>query len=193
MNIFLINCAHIFGSSGGQLSAALHACAEQTLKAAGHNIRSTHIQNGYVPHEEVEHFVWMDAVIWQIPAWWMGLPWSAKKYIDEVFSAGHGTLFTNDGRHRDNPSVGYGTGGLLQGRQHMLSLTWNAPQSAFDAPGDFFEGRGVDAVFFPLHKACAFLGLQALPTFICTDVVKNPRVEDFLTQYRAHLQRHFPA
>lgn len=64
-----------------------------------------------------------------------------KKYIDEVFTAGHGSLYANDGRTRSDHSQKYGSGGLVQGKQYMLSLTWNAPQQAFDDPADFFEAR----------------------------------------------------
>lgn len=55
----------------------------------------------------------------------------------------------------------------------MLSLTWNAPRQAFDDPSDFFEAKGVDAVYFPFHKANEFLGMTALPTFLCVDVMKR--------------------
>ncbi len=75
-----------------------------------------------------------------------------EKYMDEVFTAGAGTLYANDGRHRVSPTEGYGTGGLLQGRRHMLSLTWNAPREAFTREGDFFEGLGVDALYMHFHK-----------------------------------------
>ncbi|WP_324248535.1 NAD(P)H-dependent oxidoreductase, partial [Neisseria meningitidis] len=81
---------------------------------------------GYDVEAEIEKFVWMDAVIWQMPSWWMHEPWTVKKYIDEVLTAGHGKLYQSDGRHSVNPTEGYGTGGLLQGKKHMLSLTWNA-------------------------------------------------------------------
>jgi len=95
---------------------------------------------------------------------------------------------------RSPPSTeGYGSGGLLHGKRHMLSLTWNAPIEAFIRPGDFFDGAGVDAVYLHFHKANEFLGIKPLPTFICNDVVKNPQVERFLADYRAHLQRVFPA
>ena len=66
--------------------------------------------------------------------------------MDEVFTTGHGKLYHSDGRHRVNPTEGYGTGGCCKAK-HMLSLTWNAPIEAFTREGDFFEGKGVDAVY----------------------------------------------
>ena len=97
----------------------------------------------------------------------------SEKYIDEVLTAGHGKLYHSDGRHRVNPTEGYGTGGLLQGKKHMLSLTWNAPIEAFTREGDFFEGKGVDALYMHFHKLNEFIGLTRLPTFLCNDVIKN--------------------
>ena len=149
------------------------------------------IDDGYDIHQEVEKFQWMDAVIWQMPGWWMHEPWTVKKYMDEVFTTGAGTLYANDGRSSANPTEGYGTGGLLQGRRHMLSLTWNAPREAFIREGDFFEGAGVDALYMHFHKANEFLGTTQLPTFICNDVIKNPQVEQYLADYTAHLNEVF--
>ncbi|HGG9673432.1 TPA: NAD(P)H-dependent oxidoreductase, partial [Neisseria meningitidis] len=125
------------------------------------------------------------------PGWWMHEPWTVKKYIDEVLTAGHGKLYQSDGRHSVNPTEGYGTGGLLQGKKHMLSPTWNAPIEAFTREGDFFEGKGVDVLYMHFHKANEFLGMTRLPTFLCNDVVKNPQVEKYLADYQAHLEKVF--
>ena len=54
-----------------------------------------------------------------------------------------------------------------------------------------FEGRGVDGVYLHFRKANEFLGMAALPTFICTDVMKNPQVPQYLTAYTAHLKQVF--
>ncbi len=47
----------------------------------------------------------------------MGAPWTVKKYIDDVFTEGHGTLYASDGRTRKDPSKKYGSGGLVQGKK----------------------------------------------------------------------------
>lgn len=191
MNILLIDGGKAYAHSAGRLNHTLHQIARDTLTALGHNVRETVIDDGYDIQQEVEKFQWMDAVIWQMPGWWMHEPWTVKKYIDEVFTAGSGTLYTSDGRHRVSPTEGYGTGGLLQGRRHMLSLTWNAPREAFTREGDFFEGLGVDALYMHFHKAHEFMGTTQLPTFICYDVIKNPQVEQYLADYTAHLNEVF--
>lgn len=191
MNILLLDGGKDFGAAKGRLNHTLHARACEVLAALGHATRETVIDAGYDTGQEVEKFLWMDAVIWQMPGWWMGEPWTVKEYIDKVFSTGAGRLFANDGRHHETPTEGYGTGGLLQGKKHMLSLTWNAPIEAFTRPGDFFDGQGVDGVYLHFHKALAFLGIAPLPTFICNDVMKNPQVEQYLADYTRHLQRVF--
>ena len=191
MNILLIDGGKAFAHSAGRLNHTLHQIARDTLSALGHQVRETVIDDGYDIQQEVEKFQWMDAVIWQMPGWWMHEPWTVKKYMDEVFTTGAGTLFANDGRSSANPTEGYGTGGLLQGRRHMLSLTWNAPREAFIREGDFFEGVGVDALYMHFHKANEFLGTTQLPTFICNDVIKNPQVEQYLADYTAHLNEVF--
>ena len=191
MNILLIDGGKAFAHSAGRLNHTLHQIARDTLSALGHNVRETVIDDGYDIQQEVEKFQWMDAVIWQMPGWWMHEPWTVKKYMDEVFTTGAGTLYANDGRSSANPTEGYGTGGLLQGRRHMLSLTWNAPREAFIREGDFFEGLGVDALYMHFHKAHEFMGTTQLPTFICYDVIKNPQVEQDFADYATHLNEVF--
>ncbi|MDH1441421.1 NAD(P)H-dependent oxidoreductase [Pseudomonas sp. GD03721] len=189
--ILLLNGGKQFAHSQGQYNATLHDAAVAFLDRAGFDIKTTFIDGGYDIDEEVQKILWADVVIYQMPGWWMGAPWTVKKYLDEVFTAGHGSLYANDGRTRSDASQKYGSGGLIQGKQYMLSLTWNAPVQAFEDPSDFFEGKGVDAVYFPFHKANEFLGMSALPTFICNDVMKMPDIERDVARYEQHLARVF--
>lgn len=126
-----------------------------------------------------------------VPGWWMMMPWKVKKYMDEVYTYGHGKLYENDGRTRHDPSKQYGSGGLLQGKQYMISVTWNAPIEAFNEFGNFFDGRGVDGVYFAFHKSQQFLGLSQLPTFMTNNVIKEPNIEKDIVEYKAHLTKVF--
>ncbi|TDQ57450.1 modulator of drug activity B [Mesocricetibacter intestinalis] len=191
MKILLLNGGKRFGHSNGELNQTLHDTAKECLTQAGHQIQETLIDQGYDIEKEIEKYLWADAVIYQMPGWWMGEPWIVKKYIDEVFTQGHGKLYQSDGRTRSDASKKYGSGGLLQGRKHMLSLTWNAPLEAFEDPAQFFHGTGVDNVYMHFHKANEFLGMQALPTFMCNDVIKAPDVPAYIAQYRQHLAKVF--
>lgn len=191
MNILLLNGSKAYGHSQGQLNDTLHEEAKTVLSSLGHTLQETVIDNGYDLDTEVNKFLWMDTVIYQMPGWWMGEPWIVKKYLDEVFTHGHGKLYASDGRHRVEPTKNYGKGGLLQGKKHMLSLTWNAPIEAFDDPDEFFHGVGVDGLYLHFHKANEFLGMEKYPTYICNDVIKAPDIPLFLSNYRAHLEQVF--
>jgi len=186
-NVVLLIGSKAFAHSHGRLNDTLHDVAVETLTTAGFDIRQTKIDAGYDIQAEVENFLWADLVIYQMPGWWMGAPWIVKKYVDEVFTAGHGSLYANDGRTRSNPARKYGSGGLIQGKHYMLSLTWNAPKEAFEDPEQFFEGKGIDGVYFPFHKANQFLGMSPLSTYVATDVIKAPAIDDVIQSYRNHL------
>ncbi|WP_251975709.1 NAD(P)H-dependent oxidoreductase [Salinicola avicenniae] len=191
MKFLLINGGKPFAHSNGELNNTLHELARDTLASLGHDVRETVVEQGYDVEAEVQSFLWADVIVWQMPGWWMGAPWTVKRYIDEVFTAGHGALYASDGRSRHDPSQQYGSGGLLQGRRYLLSLTWNAPREAFDEPGNFFEGKGVEGVYFPFHKSQAFIGLEGLPSFIANDVIKAPEVERYQREYREYLEQAF--
>lgn len=186
----LINGAMVFGNAKGKLNAALQACAKETLENLGYEILETVIFKGYDKLEEVEKILKADLIIWQMPAYFMGEPWIVKKYIDEVFTAAPGKLYASDGRHHQNPTEGYGTGGLLTDKKYMFSVTWNAPIEAFTRKGDFFEGLGIEMVYLHLHKGMQFLGMKPLPTFSCNDVIKNPQIAKDLKEYKAHLEKY---
>ncbi|WP_095098476.1 NAD(P)H-dependent oxidoreductase [Pseudomonas sp. Irchel 3A5] len=189
--ILLLNGGKQFAHSDGRYNATLHQAAVAYLDRNGFDIKETFIDGGYNIIDEVQKYLWADVIIYQMPGWWMGAPWTVKKYIDEVFTEGHGSLYANDGRTRSDASQKYGSGGLLKGKQYMISATWNAPRQAFEDPTDFFEGKGVDAVYFPFHKANEFLDMNALPTFLAVDVMKMPNIENDVKRYEAHLAQVF--
>ncbi|GAB7203884.1 NAD(P)H-dependent oxidoreductase [Dickeya oryzae] len=190
-NVLIINAGKAFGHSKGELNRTLTDVAATFLRDKGRQVRVTTVDDGYDIEQEVQNILWADAIIYQMPGWWMGAPWPLKKYIDDVFTAGHGSLYASDGRTRADASKKYGSGGLLQGKHYLLSLTWNAPLEAFTDPDQFFHGVGVDGVYLPFHKANQFIGLSPLPTFICNDVIKQPDVERDIARYRAHLDKAF--
>ncbi len=187
--VLILNGGKTFAHSKGQLNETLVTVAEQHLRSLNHEVKVTHIDQGYDIETEIEKWVWADVVIQQTPAWWMGVPWIVKKYIDDVFTLGHGRLYESDGRSRHNAEQKYGSGGLLQGKKYLLSVTWNAPEEAFTDSQQFFEGKGVDGVYFPMHKAHQFLGMSPLNTFMCNDVIKNPDIDNDISRFKAHLTR----
>ena len=190
-NILIVNGAKQFAHSNGELNDTLTALANKVLCELGHTVQISRADSDYEIQAEIQKYVWADVVIYQMPGWWMGAPWTVKKYIDDIFTEGHGTLYASDGRSRSDASKKYGSGGLIHDKKYMLSLTWNAPMEAFTEQDQFFHGVGVDGVYLPFHKANQFLGMQSLKTFIVNDVIKAPEVEAYMAQYREHLTQVF--
>lgn len=187
-NILILNGGKVFGHSNGELNHSLSSIAAEFLQQH-HAVKTTEIDSGYEIEQEIDKWLWADLVIYQMPAWWMGPPWIVKKYMDEVFTAGHGKLYASDGRSREDSSKKYGSGGILQGKHYLFSVTWNAPEEAFSDPSQFFSGLGVESVYLPVHKAHQFLGMTPLPSFICNDVIKNPSISADIERYKQHLTK----
>ncbi|EFF9603132.1 NAD(P)H-dependent oxidoreductase [Escherichia coli] len=85
-NTLIINGAKKFAHSNGQLNDTLTEVADGTLRDLGHDVRIVRADSDYDVKAEVQNFLWADVVIWQMPGWWMGAPWTVKKYIDDVFT-----------------------------------------------------------------------------------------------------------
>lgn len=186
-NILIINGAKSFNFARGELNELYVNTANEVLSQLGHTVSVTKADSNFDPQNEITKILNSDVLIYQMPGWWMGEPWTVKKWIDEVFTEGHGSLYESDGRTRSDDSKKYGSGGLLQNKKYMLSLTWNAPLEAFNDPEQFFEGVGVDGLYLHIHKANQFLGMTPLPTFITNDVVKSPNVENEIRRFSDHL------
>jgi len=190
-NVLLINGHQYWDISKGKLNKSMIDFANNLLTEKGYSAKNTHVEDAYDPKEEVEKLMWADFIIFQTPLYWFSIPWMFKKYIDEVYMAGYGIMFDDDGRTRSDPGKKYGSGGLMQGKKYMLSITCNAPLEAFEGAGQIFEGKDVDEVFFYFHKAQQFVGMEHLPAFTCYDVLKNPNIDVDFQRYEEHLNRYF--
>ena len=194
-NVFIINAHQPWPFSEGRLNRTMAEKAETHLQSKGYIVQTTTMQEDYGIEKEIEKHMWADTLILQTPCNWMGVPWTFKKYMDEVYTAGmDGRMCNGDGRSREDKSKQYGSGGTLAGKQYMLSLTYNAPLEAFDDPDqEFFNGRGVDDLFWPMHLNFKFFGMTPLKTFACYDVLKNPDVGNDFVKFEAHLDGLFPS
>jgi len=190
-NLLIIN-AHQFyeGISSGSLNKALISVIQEAMEKRGYTVKLTHIEQGYDINEEVEKHLWADIIITQSPVYWFSTPWIYKKYVDEVFTAGlmQQCFLVDDGRTRQDPSRQYGSGGKMQGKQYMLSLTWNAPKEAFDDKEQIlFSGKSVDDVFAYNTVNYKFCGVEPVPSFSCFDVMKAPEIEKDIERLKEHL------
>ncbi len=191
-NVLIINTHQFYeGISEGALNNTLVEIIKDEMEKKGYVVRQTKIEDGYDISEEVQKHLWADLIILQSPVFWFGMPWIYKKYVDEVFTAGmmQGAFITGDGRTREDPAKQYGTGGMLQGKQYMLSLTWNAPKDAFgDKRQQLFNGKTVDDVFVSNTANYKFCGMDILPSFSCHDVMKQADIENDIVRFRQHLR-----
>ncbi|CAH0283387.1 NAD(P)H-dependent oxidoreductase [Chryseobacterium sp. Bi04] len=192
--VLIINGGQNFGHSGGKYNDTIAENTLEVLKSFGNiEVKVTNVSEGYDKHEEVKKFVWADYIIYHTPIWWFQLPNGLKKYIDEVFTAGHAKgIYMSDGRNAENPEINYGTGGMLGGRKYMLTTSWNAPATAFTLPGEFFSERNVDdGPLFGFHRMNAFVSLKKMESFHFHDVEKNANIERDMKLYRAHVKNVF--
>ncbi len=164
----------------GKLNQTFVDVMKTEFENKGYEVKLTSIEKGYDPQEEVEKHVWADLIITQSPVYWFGNPWIYKKYIDEVFNTGlfQQKLIVDDGRTRKDPSKQYGSGGKMQGKKYMLSLTWNAPKESFEDKDQFlFEGKTTDEAFFANTSVYKFCGAEVIPSFSSFNVLKDPQVD----------------
>ncbi len=193
--ILIINAHQKYeGIAEGKLNQTMVEVMKEELEVKGCEVKITNVEKGYDVNEEVDKHIWADVIITQSPVYWFGSPWIHKKYIDEVFTAGlfQQRLVVDDGRTRKDPNKQYGTGGKMQGKKHMLSLTWNAPKEVFgDKDQNLFEGKTVDEVFIANTSVYKFCGAENLPSFSCHDVMKNADVKGDTERIKAHLKKIF--
>ena len=109
-NAFLINGHQSWEIAPGKLNKSLIEIARKAFIDKGYEIQFTHIEDEYSAAEEVEKFIRADIILFQTPVYWMSIPWGFKKYIDEVYMAGYGTMFDDDGRTRSDANAKYGSG-----------------------------------------------------------------------------------
>jgi modulator of drug activity B len=123
----IINAHQEYPLAKGELNRSVAERVGTFLSNKGYEIKTTTMKDDWNVDNEVEKYVWANVVILQSPVNWMRIPWSFKKYMDEVYTAGmFGKLCQNDGRSAEAPKENYGAGGVLTNSRHMLSLTFNA-------------------------------------------------------------------
>jgi modulator of drug activity B len=141
----------------------------------------------------VQKFAWADYILFQYPIYWMGVPWITKKYIDEIFSTGvNSVTYINDGRSREDASKRYGSGGLMQDKKYMLSLTYNCPTSEFSSNDGFFDGLSLDEANIATHKTFQFCGAEPLETYSVHDIFKGDLdIDSELKKFTKVLEKNF--
>ncbi|WBM74129.1 NAD(P)H-dependent oxidoreductase [Saprospira grandis] len=191
-NVLIINAHQPYPFSEGRLNASFCEMAASFFSEKGYQLKFSKTAEQYEVEEEIEKHLWADIVFLQSPINWMGMPWSFKKYMDDVYTAGMmGKLCNNDGRTAAEPKKNYGTGGNLSESKYMISVSFNAPKEAFDNQEEYlFQGKSVDDLLLPQHANFRFFGMKGLPTFASFDVMKNPTIEDDFKRFQKHLESY---
>lgn len=104
-----------------------------------------------------------DAVVFQFPLWWYGMPAILKGWFDRVFVQGYAYGIPDP----DDPgrSLRYGRGPLA-GKRALVVLTTGSPGAALGPRG--INGQ-LDHVLFPLlHGTLWYVGLSVLPPVAIT-------------------------
>ena len=193
-NVLIINGHQYYeGIAEGKLTKIFIDAANDFFKSNGFNVKNSVVESSYDIGEEVEKFAWADYILFQHPVFWMGVPWITKKYIDEIFSAGFQRVtYQSDGRSSKDPSKRYGSGGLMQGKKYMLSLTYNCPATEFGNKEGFFDGLTLDEANVAVHKTFQFCGAKPLESYAIHDVFKGDLdIDAALVKFKATLQKNF--
>lgn len=190
-NALILNGHQPFPTSPGRLNASFVSRGEKVLRERGFEVQTVKTAAPFEIDAEVDRQLWADFILVQFPVNSMGMPWSLKRYLDEVYTAGmDGRLAKGDGRTRSDPAKQYGSGGKMQGRTYMLSVTLNAPVAAFDDPSQIlFGGRSIDELLAPAHINFAFFGMSAQETFAAYDVSKAPTIEADFERFEKRLRQ----
>lgn len=168
-----------YPAATGRLNSLLFETLQQELSAT-HIIQTTVVRNGYDISSEQRKFQRADLIIFQTPVFWFALPASLKRYIDEVYA--YGVFFGYTGQ--------YGRGGLLKGKNYMLSMTWNAKSTDFGLASGFLGERTPDDIMSAFHLTQQYVGLQQLPSFSEHDVVQNPDIDGAISRLRQHIEQY---
>lgn len=107
---------------------------------------------------ELEKLDWADAVVFQFPLWWYGMPAILKGWVDRVFVKGYAYGVP----HPDRPgrTLRYGEG-RLAGKRALTVLTTGSQEPAFGPRG--INGELEQAMFPLLHGTFWYVGMDVLP------------------------------
>jgi NAD(P)H dehydrogenase (quinone) len=145
---------------GGDFPDRLDPARLDVVAESGHGFRT----GALTPDVRAEQakLLEADAVVFQFPLWWFGMPAIMKGWIERVFAYGLAYGYRGEGnRYR------YGEGGL-QGKRALLSTTTGGPAADYGPRG--INGQ-LDELLFPItHGTLFFAGMDVLPTYAVHDV-----------------------
>lgn len=107
---------------------------------------------------EQDKIAWADALIFQFPLWWYGMPAILKGWFDRVFVKGFAYGVSEDGR-----TLRYGDG-KLTGKRAMVVLTAGAREASLGPRG---VNGDINDLLFPLqHGTLWYAGLSVVEPLV---------------------------
>lgn len=179
MRFFVLNGHKYYPYAQGRLNRTLFEKIIEIV-SPGNEVETTIVEQGYSVEEEIEKFKRADCIIFQTPMNWFSVPWTFKKYFDEVYQ--HGIFYAG--------SPEYGKGGLMKGKKYMYSMTLNPAPEQFDDPNAFFDGKSPEDLIVALHKLQQYSGFEPIKTYFSFDVVHNPDIERYLKGLENHIHTY---
>ncbi|MBI1779401.1 MAG: NAD(P)H-dependent oxidoreductase [Proteobacteria bacterium] len=112
--------------------------------------------DGFAPElaAEQQKLFWCDALIFQFPLWWFGLPAILKGWVDRVFAAG-GRIY-GGGKWYDR--------GVFAGKRAMCAVTIGGPRTMYSERG--LNGPIADILFPINHGMLYFTGFSVIEPFL---------------------------
>lgn len=116
-----------------------------------------------------------DALIFQFPLWWFGMPAILKGWVDKVFAMG---VAYGGGRWYDR--------GMFAKKRAMLSLTTGGPEQVYGPDG---LNGDIEKILYPInHGILAFTGFRVLRPSIAWSAARVTP-EQRMAYLDAHAQR----
>lgn len=124
---------------------------------------------------ELDKLLWCDALIFQFPLWWFGLPAMLKGWVDRVFVFGR---VYGGGRWHDR--------GVKKGCRAMLALTTGGPPTMYSSRG---LNGDIGTMLQPINYGMLhFVGFDVVPPFVAWAVSRVS--EDVRREYlQAYCER----
>lgn len=125
------------------------------VKESGHSYLGGQ-QSADIAAEQQKVFA-ADAVIFQFPLWWFGMPAIMKGWVDRVWAYGLAYGYKDGGN-----TYRYGEG-AFKGKRAMLSVSVGGPEKDYSPRG--INGP-LEQLLFPItHGTLFFPGMDVLPTY----------------------------
>ncbi len=189
MKLLIINGHQKYeGVAEGGLAELYTSMAKEHFEESDVEVITSNVDT-YDIQDEIEKMLDADYIMMHTPVYWFGVPWTAKKYLDEVFNVGlaEKTLLAHDGRVIDDPEKQYGTAGKLKAKMFMTA-TLNAPENAFADKNQYLMGeKTLDDVLLPVTSIFKFCGAEILNSFGSYDVMKNPQIDEDKKRFSQYL------